>query len=191
MGCQCQADATNDITSRTFTSISLPPSARLGAAAAAGMAAAEVETGLIEMHHVSAFGDMLTSTQNPGEGTVDIKGNLGFIEVDLTIGIAATSSAITLSITVREPVKLGPAQWVFDITGATLTRRTAPSTAALMAASVDWSCILKCGGDKILPILIACLPSLIGGPQAFVACALAQLAGNSSDIVKCIATSCL
>jgi hypothetical protein len=186
MSCECKAAAANDVGSRTFTSFSLPARSRLAMAAADTGAA-----GLIETHHVSALGDLLVSTQNPNTGTVDIKGNLGFVEVDLTIGLAVANGAVTVTITVREPVKLGPAEWTFDITGSTLTRRTAPSTAALMASSFDWSCILKCGGEKILPILIACLSSLVGGPQAFVACALAQLAGNTSDIVKCIATSCL
>jgi len=163
----------------------------MGATAAADVTAAAVEAGLIETHHISAFGDLLVSTQKPDSGTIDIKGNLGFIEIDLTIGVAVANGAVTLTITLKEPVKLGPAEWVFDVTGSSLTRRTAPSTAALMAASFDWSCVLKCGGDKILPILITCLPSLFGGPKAFVACAITQLASNSSDIAKCIATSCL
>jgi hypothetical protein len=191
MGCQCETAATSDTISRTFSSVSLPARRRMGYTAAADVAAAAVEAGLIETHHVSAFGDLLVSTQNPGSGTVDIKGNLGFIEVDLTIGVAVADGAVTLTITVKEPVKLGPAEWVFDVTGTSLTRRTAPSTVALMAASFDWSCVLKCGGDKILPILITCLPSLVGGPKAFVACAISQLASNSGDIAKCIATSCL
>jgi len=189
MGCQCETAAPSDITSRAFSSVSLPVQRRVMAAADAATAAAAAS--LIETHHVSAFGDLLVSTQNPNSGTVNIKGNLGFIEADLTIGVAFANGAVTLTITVKEPVKLGPAEWVFDVTGSSLTRRTAPSTAALMAASFDWSCVLKCGGDKILPVLISCLPSLVGGPQAFVACAISQLASNSSDIVKCIATSCL
>jgi hypothetical protein len=155
------------------------------------LAATEGGSDLIETHHVSALGDLLVSTQNPKSGTVDIKGNLGLIEVDLTIGVGVANNAVTLTIQVREPVKIGPEEWIFDITGSSLTRRTAPSTATLIAASLDWSCILKCGGDKILPLLISCLPSLIGGPQAFIACVISQLAGNSSEIAKCIATTCL
>jgi hypothetical protein len=161
----------------------------VGAAPPAAVAAAEAD--LIETHHVSAFGDLLVSSQHPRSGTVDIKGNLGFVEVDLTIGVAVANNSIVLTIEVREPVKLGPEQWTFDISGSTLTRRTAPSTAALMAASFDWSCVLKCGSDKILPIIVSCLGSLASGPRVFVSCVIGQLAGNSGDIAKCIATTCL
>lgn len=188
MTCTYETDGATDLSSRTFTSISLPSRLTVAAAPAAAVAAAEPD--LIETHHVSAFGDLLISSQHPRSGTVDIKGNLGFIEVDLTIGIVVANSVI-LTIEVREPIKLGPAQWTFDISGSTLTRRTAPSTAALMAASPDWSCILRCGSDKILPILMSCLPTLVSGPQAFVSCAIGQLAGNSSDIARCIVTTCL
>jgi hypothetical protein len=173
------------MSARTFTAVSLPKSANMGRAMIAG------KDDVVETHHVSPLGDLIISAQNPKSGTVDIKGNLGFVEVDLTIGVAIANNAVTVTITVREPVKLGPAEWVFDVTGNTLTRRQAPSTATLMAASFDWSCILKCGGDQILPIITGCLASLVGGPQAFVTCVVAQLGANSSNIVKCIVASCL
>jgi hypothetical protein len=188
MACACEANSTTDLSSRTFTPV---PLASLSRIAVASAAVAEGGSDVIQTYHSSAFGDQLVSSQNPRTGTVDIKGNLGFIEVDLTIGVAVTNNAVTVSVEVREPVKVGPQQWTFNITGATLTRQTAPSTSALMASSFDWSCILKCGGDKILPILVGCLPSLIGGPQAFISCAIGKLAGNSSDIVKCIVSGCL
>lgn len=189
MTCSCNADSSSAMGGRTFTAVPV-----LGASMAtmsAAMAAAAAPRSAIETQHVSAFGDMLVSKQTPGAGTVDIKGNLGFVSVDLTISIAVNGSAITVGIEVREPIKLPKTEWVFGAVGNSLVLASGQSTAGLMAASFDWSCVLKCGGDQITPVLVKCLPSLLGGPQAFVTCVIGQLAANSGEIAKCIASGCL
>jgi len=176
------------MSARTFTVFSLPRGAAM-AATVASVAAASPD--VVQTQHVSPFGDFLVSSQDTKSGTIDIKGNLGFVQADLTIGVALEKDELTLTITVGEPVKLGPEKWIFNIAGNTLAQKQAPSTANLLATSLDWSCIIKCGGDQILPVVVACLPSLITGPQGFIACVVGQLSAKSSDIVKCIVSSCL
>lgn len=153
-------------------------------------------------------------------GDLVLHGSIGPIPYEVHLHVELKGTRLALTVQVTQPVPLGPFTWYFDLGGvvrgkngeivaaasiapASLAAPPPPApplvpAAALAAAapppaghSFNFGCLLKCAGGKILPTLLACLPSLIGGVQAFIACIVAQLGQNAPDIIKCVTEQCL
>jgi len=67
--------------------------------------------------------------------------------------------------------------------------QTSPTAAAeLGALGFSPLCIIKAGGASILSTIVSCLPSLAGGPEAFMAALTAALGPGSVDLISKIMT---
>lgn len=71
----------------------------------------------------------------------------------------------------------------------TAGRPVADAAALGLDFSTIW-CVTKNGGTAILPALISALPSLIGGPGAFVAAVMAAMPGAAIKTVQSVIANC-
>jgi hypothetical protein len=178
-----------------FASSLLAPNPATGGAAALAAGGAPRQ-----FVHTLDSGDTLVSiAESAGnDGTVVLKGAIGPFPYEVEIKVTIVDARLTVTLHVRKPFELGPYEWRFDLGGV---RRNASGEIVgasavtpeptLRAVRLDWWCVLRCGGTSILGALIKCLPSLTGGPQAYIACVVGLLGTSAADIAKCIATKCL
>jgi hypothetical protein len=186
MECSCKHKPATEATSF----VSFPVSSITGVATRAQALAPPGTANAQQVVHIAASGDQIlssTSISAAGQGTVEISGHIGLISVDGKITVAATPSQITLTIEFRQPLPFGPQTWQFDVSGNSMHVSSPPATAQLLATNFNFGCILQCAGTSILPTLLQCLPSLLGGPAAFVSCVVAQLGASAGPIAMCIA----
>jgi hypothetical protein len=155
--------------------------------------------------HLTAAGDVLTTSASAvdGEGKVVLHGSIGPIPYDFSLKIGVKDIKIEVEFDVNKPIDMPPYTWTFvlggvkkDSAGAVIGARDIrldheASPAFLQAgepkaaAARPVLCILKCGGLAILPILLKCLPTLVGGPQAFIACVIASAGEGAAAIAAC------
>jgi hypothetical protein len=122
-------------------------------------------------------------------------------DVTMSDAGSGTSGEQTLSMVFRmvEPRKAA-VRFVFDVNANSVALRSAtpvdeagePVTDA-DALGLDLStvwCVTKNGGAAILPALIKALPSLIGGPAAFMTAVLAALPGAAITTVQSVIANC-
>ncbi len=185
MACSCKERPFAEPTSF----VSFPVPGLTAVATRASALAAPDAANTQQVVHITASGDQIlssTSISAAGQGTVAITGHIGLISVDGKISVTATPNKITLTIELTQPLQFGPQTWEFDVSGSSMHLSSPPATAQLLAANVNFACILQCAGSSVLPILVQCLPSLLGGPPAFISCVVAQLGGNAGPIALCI-----
>jgi hypothetical protein len=143
-----------------------------------------------------------------GDGSVALHGALGPIPYEFTLKLKLDITQISVTFDMNKPIDMPPYTWTFalggvrkDATGAvigagdvTLVPEATPAFYVVgtpqAAAPRPFLCILKCAGIAILPVLIKCLPSLAGGPPAYVACVVASAGEAAAGIAACVA-SCL
>ena len=159
--------------------------------------------------HLTPDGDALTTSASAvgGEGSVALHGALGPIPFDFTLNMKLEDTKITVTFDMNKPIDMPPYTWTFELHGAAkeggkviracdvrLVPETTPAflekDSPQARAARPVLCILKCAGFAILPILIKCLPSLAGGPPAFIACVVAAAGPAAAGIAACVA-NCL
>lgn len=127
---------------------------------------------------------------------------IGFIPYELQVQVSLDNASLVVTLQMIKPFPLGPFTWRFDlggittndageITGARTVTLADSEIAPAALGGFNWWCVLKCGGVGILPVLAMCLPSLAGGPGAFVACVVGKLGGSVAGIAACVAQKCV
>jgi hypothetical protein len=178
-----------------------------GARGAAGQpAAAAPPPGTTGQLHTVADGGVLFSTghASDNEGYLVLTGVIGPFPYEIHLSVALEGTTVTVTIELKKPVPLGPYTWKFSLGGAVtgangeLVAATSVSpidlvipAAAAASLGLDWGCVLRCGGTAILGTLLKCLPSLSGGPSAYIACVTASAGGAAAAIAACIAQKCV
>jgi len=150
--------------------------------------------------HVTAEGEALATTSfaEGQTGDIVVRGVIAGIPYELHIRVAFEGEQVAVTLHLTKPFEVGPYTWRFDIGGAikdasgSIVAATSVTPAAdLQPMGLNWWCVLKCGGAAILPTLLACLPSLAGGPAAYVACVTGKLgAADAAKIALCVAKNC-
>ena len=147
--------------------------------------------------HITPQGGTLISAPAIGDGknTVPLSGAIGGVPYALTLifTLDLPNKQITVELDVTEPINFEHT-WTFNLNGFTAIPGGAPGAAtasgielatpfpltkdaSAAAKGVDFLCIIGCGGSEaLLPILLQCLPSLIGGTPAYLACLATQAA---------------
>jgi hypothetical protein len=162
--------------------------------ASAMMARTAGEGASIQQLHVMHSGDVIASSMTifpKGKLTINFAGTVGLIPVALDVTVEATDKTVAVTIELTKPIKVGPKTWIYNTAAGGLTLESAPDLSDQHAlGGIPFMCILKCGATSILPILLQCLPSISGGPAAFIACVVAQGGQGVTQIAACIA-ACL
>ncbi|HQU43677.1 MAG: hypothetical protein B7Z73_03940 [Planctomycetia bacterium 21-64-5] len=133
----------------------------------------------------------------PDSVTLHLEGTIAAIpyNLDLTFALDLASDQLVVTLNESQPVAYQGA-WTFKFHPwplATLTPAAQPrySGASLVAASLPElggviGCVLKCLGPQVIAIVLECLPSLIMGKQAFLACLVQQAQSSLPGVVQCI-----
>jgi len=146
--------------------------------------------------------DVLVTTTSIGVDTGDIvlKGNIGPFPYELHLRIQIQDTTVTVTLTLTKPIQVGPYTYTFDLMGVTRNSsgeiigagKVVPVDGQMTTMGINWFCAAKCGGLTILPTLIECLPALVGGPAAYVACVTAKIgSSDAAQIATCIASQCV
>jgi hypothetical protein len=175
----------------------------LQSAGSAIMAAAQAPAGAVALSHmhVTATGGQLYSTAvvTGDQIRIPLRGSIFGIpyDLELLITLDLKGGQVKVKLVVREPIKFEH-EWVFKLRdlvavggGFFASGIELELAASVAAKGIDFLCIIKCGGMKILPVLLECLPTLIGGPQAYLACVAAKAGTIAAQIAECIATNCI
>lgn len=193
MGCNAVGGALpSSITTIDLAQVA-PHQQRVAAAAGAGA----VHT---QLHVMPGGGQLITSAAVAGnEVKVPLQGSIGGIPFDLELlfTLDLGQKQIRVKLTVREPIAFEH-EWIYNL-GTVLPTANGVMASGLQLApatsvaghGIDFLCILKCGGLKLLPILITCLPALAGGVPGFVACVAGRAGAAAADIAVCIAQDCI
>lgn len=151
----------------------------------------------------SQEGDALvTSTlfsQSNVDGEVVVQGLIMNFHYDLRIKVSFNKDTLMVTFSLMKPIEIGPYTFQYNFTGITKNNDGEIVSAINISPSVnsslikpDWLCVLKCSGISILPTLIECLPSLVGGPPAYVACVTTKLGtSDAASIALCVAKTCI
>ncbi len=156
--------------------------------------------------HLTPGGGLLAthvSTLANGQGcTVHFEGSIGPIPYkgDITVEIDVGKHEIRVKLHLDLPFPFDH-EWIYKMHGlaqipggglavSSLSLDTSRMAAVSINPSLNWWCVLKCGGLGILGILIKCLPSLTGGIPAYVACVTSQAGAGAAGIAVCIAQKC-
>jgi len=188
------------------------------ATAAAGHAGwsgamSSADSGISTSILLGTHGDVVvaSSVAAGNSGDIVLRGSIGPIPYEMRLNVQMNGTRITVTLNVVEPLQLGPFTWHFDLLGvirdptsqsiiAAAGVAPAPEMPALpaaiaaggaRAAGLNWWCVLKCGGRRILPTLVGCLPSLATSPAGYVACVVAKIGlADAAEIAKCVAEQC-
>ena len=158
----------------------------------------------IQTHvHIAPNGDTLVSSSlaEGNQGDIVLRGNIGPFPYEIHIKISLEDTTVVVTLQMIKPFEVGPYTWRFSLGGITrggdgaiigATTVIPIETASAIPFGLNWWCVLKCGGTSILPTLVLCLPSLTGGPAAYIACVVAKVgAGDAAQIAKCVAEKCV
>lgn len=152
--------------------------------------------------HVTPDGDTLvTSSFSKGNnGDIVLRGNIGPFPYEIHINVVLKEETIEVKLEMIKPFKVGPFTWHFNLGGIIRNKDkeiigaatiTLDKTDGIEPLGLRWWCVLKCGGVTIAPTLVLCLPSLAGGPAAYVACVVAKVGlGDAAKIAQCVAEKC-
>ncbi len=150
--------------------------------------------------HVTSDGGVFLSTGSVGnlQGSVVLSGTIGPFPIELHLTVKLEDETVTVTVELDKPIHLGPFTWTFKLGGVAKDAKGNVIGAQTISLSADtpafnaagfgsnFLCILKCAGLAILPILVGCLPSLSGGPQAFIACVVAKAGTGAAAIASCV-----
>jgi hypothetical protein len=206
--CKCNEVSSTETSSfrSTITSIPLSDLTNLSSAGASALRAIgpHHDEAVVQQFHTTPDGGLFTSSAFAADLTahVDLRGTLGPFPVELTLSVTVDADQVIVKLQVTKPIHLGPYEWHFKLGGVVRDAKgviigantialapTTPAFAPSAALGGHFLCFLKCGGLAILPILIPCLPSLAGGPQAFIACVVGKAGEGAAAIAACI-TKC-
>jgi hypothetical protein len=157
--------------------------------------------------HVSTSGDVLISfseiANNGLEFAVVLSGVVGPIPVQLSVRgrLDVDARAVEIGMKLLKPFETKEYVWKYALEGmkplggggfaVANVRLDVGNTLPLQTGNIDYWCILRCGALGILPILLKCLPAFSLGPQAYVACVVADAGGAAAGIAACVAEKCL
>lgn len=163
-------------------------------------AATTIKPSVINHLHITDNGDTLITIASSvgGEGDVVLRGSIGPFPYEIHLNIKLNGTAVEVSLDMDKPIDLPTYTWKYNLLGVVrdvsnniigATDIKPDSTVA--AARLGTWCILKCGGIAILGCLLKCLPSLSGGPAAYVACVTACAGSGAANIAICVAKNCM
>lgn len=131
----------------------------------------------------------------PDSVTLHLQGTLGAVpyNFDLAFAIDLANEQLVVTFDVSQPVAY-QGSWTFKLHPLSLGNPVPPryAGASLVAASLPElggviGCVLKCLGPQVITIVLECLPSLIAGKQAFLACLVQQAQASLPGVMQCIA----
>jgi len=150
--------------------------------------------------HITKEGDVLASTSvsNGLTGETVLRGTLFGLPYELLIKVKLVGKQVEVTLHLTKPIEVGPFTLKFDLGGVRMdgdriigASSVVPSS-DVQALGLSFWCVLRCGGAAILGTLVKCLPSLVGGPAAYVACVTASIGtGTAAAIAICVATKCV
>lgn len=134
----------------------------------------------------------------PDSATLHAEGTIGAVpfNFDLTFGLDLPNERLAVTLAVKQPVAY-QGSWTFKLHPLALASAAAAGSPAHYtgASLVDASlpemggiigCVVKCLGPQVIAIVLECLPSLISGKQAFLACLIQQAQASLPNAVQCI-----
>lgn len=166
--------------------------ARTGAHATAGPSGVGAATTLAQLHIVPTLDATLASTAEVSGHCVSIllAGRIGVIPYELNLRITLQERSVTLAAAMAKPWAVGPIEWTFDLGHAGLT--LFPTALTIPATALPGvGCFARCIGESLAGVLLECLPSLPGGPSAFLACVARRAGGAAAKAAACIARDCI
>ena len=216
MSCQCQSEKPDveyasdlpaivtlraeDVSALHSSLSTLATQSELASISAVGSAQRSLPT---EFHVVPGVGSFATlSAERDFSFATILTGAIGGIPVQLELSgeLDIEAHKIRVGLRMLKPFQSQKYTWTFNLGGlrrlengayfATSVTLDEANTSELSALGLDWWCVARCGGTAILGILIRCLPSLAGGPAAYVACVTAQAGSGAAGIAACIASRC-
>lgn len=139
------------------------------------------------------------TSATPDSITLHLEGTIGGVPYNLdlvfTLDLANHQLVVTLKMTQPIPYE---GSWTFTLhslsftgeprsgeapavyTGASLVSASLPNLGGVIGA------IIKCLGPQVIGIVLECLPSLVTGKQAFLACVIQQAEAALPNVVQCI-----
>jgi hypothetical protein len=130
----------------------------------------------------------------PDSVTLHLEGTLGAIpyNFDLTFALDLPKEELVVTLDVSQPVAY-QGSWTFKLHPLPLgtAAPTHYASASLVTASLPElggviGCVIKCLGPQVIAIVLKCLPSLIGGKGAFLACLVQQAQSSLPNVMQCI-----
>lgn len=131
--------------------------------------------------------------------TLHLEGTIGAIpyNLDIIFALDLPNDQLVVTLKMIQPIPY-EGSWTFKLhrtalaSGPAAAATTAYTHASLVAASLPnlesgiVGCIVKCVGPELVSIVVQCLPSLIGGTQAFFTCLVTHAGSSLPKIVQCI-----
>lgn len=135
----------------------------------------------------------------PDSVTLHLEGTIGAVpyDFDLTFALDLPNEQLVVTLDVSQPVAY-QGSWTFKLHPLSLAGASAASTlpvryasASLVNASLhDFGgvigCVVKCLGPQVIAVVLECLPALISGKGAFLACLVQQAQASLPNVVQCI-----
>lgn len=133
-------------------------------------------------------------------GDVVIRGAIGPFPLDahFQVSLDSATASVSITLTVLKPIAVGPYTWKFNLhglarnaSGDLVGAKSVVPSQDMQAFDRGVGCYVKCAGWKLLPVVVGCIPSLAGGPVAFVGCIVAAVGlGQGQEIAECIIKDC-
>lgn len=132
--------------------------------------------------------------------TLHLEGTIGAIpyNLDIIFALDLQNDQLVVTLKMMQPIPY-EGSWTFKLHRLSLAgaapAAALPGTymnASLVATSLPnlaggiIGCIIKCVGPELVSIVVQCLPSLIGGKEAFFACLIQRAGSSLPKIVQCI-----
>ncbi|MGH7140585.1 MAG: hypothetical protein ACREHD_33045 [Pirellulales bacterium] len=169
------------------------------------MAAAQQSPGLARAQHrqflqVSPAEMVATGVTGttPDSVTLHLQGTIGAIpyDFDLTFALDLSNDQLVVTLDVSQPVAY-QGSWTFQLhpwplaAGGPAGTPKRYGSASLVGASLPElggviGCVIKCLGPQVIVIVLECLPSLLTGKEAFLACLVQQAQSSLPNVVQCI-----
>jgi hypothetical protein len=155
-------------------------------------------------YHVSNKGDLLVSYSEIHESGLEfavvLNGDVGLIPVQMSLRgrLDVDHKKVEIGLKLLKPFETQEYLWNFSLeglrslgAGGFFASDVRMETSEVMTATIDKWCVYRCGGLAILGVLVTCLPSLAGGPAAYVACIVAEAGSGAAGIAACVAEKCI
>lgn len=150
--------------------------------------------------HLTPSGDLLVSSASAtgNEGDVVLRGSIGPFTYEIHLKVKLDGAKVQVTFDMQKPIDLPPYMWTFDLlgiikdaSGNIIGASDVKPSANIAPLGLNFWCVLKCGGTSILACLLKCLPSLVGGPSAYVSCLTGCAGEAAAGIAVCVTRECI
>lgn len=199
----CGQTATSTATQTTNDKPTIQSFPYAGVPTSAALRALGASTEPATIHVSSDHGIYISSSSIPGLSGVNAKPELhlagnapsGFIGLSMTdLQVSpgpGASSKLQLKLAVTDQngaLRAGaPVSLEYNITpDAVMLSSSSSGVSPSMVGAPSVLCLVQCAGVQLLPAIISCVPSLVGGPGAFMSCLVGTAGPTVAGIASCI-----